>query len=800
MFKIFLKSSIRNLNRNKSSAAINLLSLTIGITISVVIFTIIEYQYSFDHFHTNADQVYRVNFIQKNNWGSDYGSQTPEPLHKVLRTDYPQIEAVSRTIGPMEVRIFTNEEKFDQQRVLFVDEHFFKMFDQEWLRGNKVEAFKDPKAVILTESTALKLFGDEDPMGQTIDFARRDLGTVRGVVKDPRLNTNLPYTMIAHVAMMKQVQEFYVRDNWFAMSIGTTWVMLPENVDPRSMAIQFKDIVKNNLGEEATETISFELGPLKDIHTDDRYGNGVNYTIPKQTIYGLSIIAFIVLITCAINFVNLSTAQALKRSQEIGIKKVLGSSKKQLAGQFFLELGMLTFLAAFCSLWIAEILLNEVNHILSVVSIDLRLEWQSVVFTLILLVLITLFAGMYPAGMLLNFKPLEVIRSKFTQIKGSKALVRNVLLITQFVFAQFLIIIVLVFNAQFSYINGKDLGYETDNIVMFRDFMKSRYTVEEAQLNTAKSLLLESPYIEEVSYGTGGPNAMFAWNTTVYNPTVGQAEEIDCDYKHVDIDYLKMFNLEMIAGNWFTESNYKDSLQKVVITNLLADKLGYQTADEAVGKRLIVNDQPANIVGVLANFHTSDLKSEIKPSVFEGDLEGYNQGFMKIREGFYSEAIAHFEKVSTAYNSDYTPGYITYTDELATSYELDRLIFKFINFTAILALLIGTLGLYSLISFVVQQKTKELGIRKVIGANTRNLMSLLSVKYVWFILLATILAAPIGYLGSNQWLEGFSYRTTIGAPIFIIAFVLTAVIALASVSYRAYRAATMNPVKSLRYE
>ena len=310
MFKIYLKTTFRNLGRNRTSTSINLLSLIIGITVSVVIFTIIKYQYTFDHFHTNADRVYRVNFIQEQAWGKEYGSQTPEPLHKVLRADYPQIEAVSRTVGPMEVNLFIDEDKFVQNEILFVDEHFFKMFDQEWVRGNKEEAFKDPKAVILTESLVEKFFGDEDPMGKTIDFTRRDLGIVKGVVKDPRKNTNLPYQMIAHVDMMKQVQEFYVRDSWFAMSIGTTWVMLPENVNPEALAIQFNDIVVDNLGKEAAETISFELGNVKDIHTDDRYGNGVNYSIPGETIYGLSIIALIILITCAINFVNLSTAQA----------------------------------------------------------------------------------------------------------------------------------------------------------------------------------------------------------------------------------------------------------------------------------------------------------------------------------------------------------------------------------------------------------------------------------------------------------------------------------------------------------
>lgn len=800
MFKVLLKTSVRNILRNRVNSSINILSLTIGIACSIVIFTIIQYQYSFDHFHTKADRVYRVNFLEQNEWGISYGSQTPEPLHKVLREDYPQIEAVSRTIGPMETNIFVAEEKYTQKDILFVDEHYFKMFDQEWLRGNPEEAFKDPKAVILTESIALKLFGTNDPMGQPIDFARRDIGTVRGIVKDPRLNTNLPYAIIAHVAMMKQIQEFYVRDLWGAMSIGTTWVLLPDNVVPEALASQFEEIIVDNLGADQAEIYDFDLGNLKTLHTDDRYANAVNYTIPSATIYGLSAIALIVLLTCAINFINLSTAQALKRSQEIGIKKILGSSKKQLSAQFFLELSILTLIAGFISLWIAEVLLHQINTLLSVISIDITLSTQSVVFTIALMIMITILAGLYPVGLLLNFKPLEVIRSKFAQTKGSKAVVRNSLLTTQFVFAQVLVIIVLVFNSQFNYIKRKDLGYNTDNIVMFRDFVKARYQVDPAEQNSAKAQLLESPFIDKVSYGTGGPNAMFNWNTEVYNPIIGANSKIDADYKHVEIDYKDIFDLKVIAGSWFTLDNYRDTLQKVVITELMAEKLSFETPEEAVGSRVVVNDMNATIVGVLADFHTDDLSSAIKPSIFEGDYEGYNQGFMKIKEGYYSEAMRHFEEVSTRSNADYTPIYISYTDELAADYQIDKVLFRFINFVAFLALAIGTLGLYSLISFIAQQKTKELGIRKVIGASTNSLMKLLSTKYIWLILLATIIAAPLGYYGASTWLETYAYRISIGATIFILAFALTTSIAMISVSYRAFKAASVNPIKSLRYE
>jgi len=800
MLKILFKTSFRNIWRNRTNSIINLLSLVIGITVSIVIYTIIEYQYSFDHFHTKADRVYRVNFIQDQAWGKSYSGLTPEPLHKILRTDYPQIEAVSRTIGPFKSPVFIGEEKYDQKEILFVDEHYFKMFDQKWLRGDKETAFEDPKAVLLTESLAKKYFGDEDPMGKNIDFSRRAIGTVKGIIEDGKMNTNLPYQMIAHVAMMKQVQEFFVRDNWGAMSAGTTWLLLPENVKPQELEVQFEEIIVDNLGQEMADAIDFELGALKGLHTDDRYGNGLNYTIPSKTIYGLSLIALIILTTCVINFVNLSTAQALKRSQEVGIKKVLGSSKKQLATQFFLELAILTSIAGFFSIWFAEILLHEVNNILSVISIDLKIQWYSIVFAVAMVIVVTFLAGIYPAGLLLRFKPLEVIRSKFTQVKGSKAIVRNGLLITQFVVAQILIIILLVFNSQFNYIKSKDLGYDVENIVMFRDFMKVRYQVDQSQLNTVKSLLLESPYIEEVSYGTGGPNAQRAWNTTVYNANTGSDNEIDTDYKHVDIDYKDMFNLKVLAGTWFSTSHYKDTLQKVVITELMSKKLGFDSPGEAVGSRLNVNGRKGSVVGVIADFHSDNLKADIRPSIFEGDYEGYNQGFMKVKEGYYTEAVEHYKEVSQAYNADYTPIYTSYSDELAKDYELDQVIFKFINFTAFLAILIGSLGLYSLISFIVQQKTKELGIRKVIGANTTGLVAMLSTKYIWFILLATLIAGPIGYLGANVWLEGFSYQTTVGPSIFIIAFIGTTCIALASIGYRSFKAATMNPVKSLRYE
>lgn len=802
MFKIMFKTSLRNILRNGANSTINLLSLIIGMSIAIVIFTFIHYQYTFDHHHANADRVYRVNFVEKKVWGLDYGSQTPEPLHKVLRADYPQIEAVSRTIGPMQVNLFIGNEKYAQGKILFIDEHFTKLFDQEWISGDPVTIFQDPKAVVLTESIARKFFGNSDPIGKTIDFSRKDQGIVRGIVKDASMKTNLPYVMLAHIDMMKRIEEFYVRDSWGAMSIGTTWVLLPENTYLDNLAGQMQEVIRKNaeaIGPDANEKYSFELGALKALHTTDKYGNGVNYTVGSDTMYLLMLIGGIILLTCAINFVNLTTAQALKRSKEVGVKKVLGSSRGHLSRQFYLELGMLSFLAAFVSLWIAELLLHQVNQLVHLVTLDLTLVWQSLAFTGGLILLITLIAGFYPVAILSRFKTVESLRGNSQSNRGKKAFVRNGLLGFQFVISQVLVILLLVFSSQFRFIETADLGYETDNIMMVSGFLPG-WQVSSTTVETARAKLKENPNIEMVSFGTGGPNADFAWGTSISDPLDEAGKNFDVDYKLVDIDYKDLFELELIAGTWFTTGHYQDTSLNVIVTELMVDKLDWGSSEQAIGKTLITNGRRSKVVGVLRDFHSDNLKSEIQPSVFEPQRSGYNQGFIKYRPGTYSNVASHFERVSREMNPDHTPNYIDYSDELAADYEVDRLIYRFINFTAILALVIGCLGLYSLITYIAQQRTKEIGIRKAIGANVNSLMIMLSSRFVVVILVASVLAAPFGYYLADSWLQGFAYSTGISPLIFVLAFAVTAIIALASVSYRAYRAATINPVKSLRYE
>ncbi len=797
MFKVLLKTSFRNIFRNRTNSAINVLSLTIGIACSITVFSVITYQYTFDHNQPKADRIYRVNYHVQDERGIARYAQTPEPLHHALRDDYPQVENVGRTLGPVASTLYIEDDKFRQEGVLYANPEFLKLFQFDWLLGNAETALDDPKAVILTESTAAKLFGNNDPIGQIIDFEHRDKGIVSGVIKDRRRNTNLPFHMLVNSEMLNQIQRYFVADNWGSNSIGITWVLLPDAVDPANLEKQFDQVVTKYLDERYHETTSFNLLPLKELHTDDRYGNAMNYTIPAETIYGLIIIGAIILIACCINFVNLSTAMAMKRAKEVGVKKILGSSRKHLMFQFFIELGLITTIGGFIALWLAEIGLNQINAHLSLVSLDFALETNAFIFALLIVILITIIAGLYPVIKLIRFKPAETLRGTSSKLQSSKSLVPNILLGVQFVFSQILVIILLVFNGQFSYIKNKDLGFETKNIMTFDHFFES--TPE--NINRVKQELLSDPNVEMISFGTGGPNAIFSWGTTVVDPKDPEKKEINSDYKHVDIDYKDLFKLDIIAGSWFTPSNYlSDTLQKVIVNEKLVQELGLSSNEDALNYPITVNERPGRIIGVVENFHSAGLKSLIRPAVIEGDFEGYQQGFIKYKPGSYAKVAEHFETLSTSINPEYVPSYAGYEEELSKDYILDEVIFRFINFMTAIALIIGCLGLYSLISFIAQQRTKEIGIRKVIGANVSGLMILLSRKFLWVILIAFLVAAPVGYMGSKIWLEGFQYSIGIGPVIFVLALVITLTISSLSVSYRAFKAASTNPIKSLRYE
>ena len=796
MWKIHLKTSLRNLLRHRSNTLINLLSLSIGITVSVLIFTILSYQYSFDAGQSKAGRVYRVNVHLEQDYGTNFSAATPQPMAAAIRADYPQVETVTRTLGPTEVRVKMGEEMVRQSRVLFVDEYFTQVFDQEWIAGNPATALLARYGVVVTQSTANRLFGGGKAMGQKLSFDGRVEGVVTGIVADPALNTNLPYTMLANTALLEEIEPFYVYDSWETTSIGLTWLLLPEGGNPETVEKALQGMVPKYLDKRYQDAVSFHLLALREAHTEDLYGNAMNYTLPSATIYALLAIGFIFLITCAINFVNLATAQAVQRFREMGIKKIYGSSRASLIRQVYLEMALLTLLAAFISLWMSEILLHEVNQMLSQVAINMGLTPGSVLFALLLALLLTVVAGTYPVFVMTRAKATENLGQQVRMGRDHKIFLRKSLLTLQFTFSQILLIVVLVFLWQFHYIESKEPGYDADNVLTFNNFTNS----SAEDIAFARQELMIHPDVLDVSFGTGGPNAIYAWGTTVSDPLDPNDAQYQIDYKHAEEHYRDLFDLQMVAGEWFGPQDYRPGAEeRVVINQTLMQRLGL-SPEQAVGRKLQINGASLLVAGVVADFHNTSFREEILPCAIEGDREGYQQGFIRYRAGSFAEVAEHLRKVAGAMNADYVPVISSYRDELAGDYTLDRTLFSFVNFVAIMAILVSCLGLYSLTAFVAQQKTKEIGIRKVVGAGTDTIMRVISAEFVYAILIAFLLAAPVAWYIAGLWLDSFVYHVSLGPQVFILALVLTMLIAALTVGYRVWQAASVNPVQSLRNE
>jgi len=806
MLYSYLKIALRNLRRNKVYTLINVLGLAIGLACCFLMLLFVEHELSYDGHHQHANRIYRFTYTGP---VDTYISRVPVVLGPAVANNIPEVEEMSRMYVRNADVVYTDPETgerkaFNEEKLFFADSGLTDILSFEVIAGNPGDVLRKPFSVMITEAMATKYFGNANPINKTL-YVEGEPFQVVAVARDFPVTTHVHFNMMMPYDQMYDVEtdrgEAVARQNlamnWI-ISHSHLYVKLAEGTSVATVNEKVAQLVAREIPEQMQANQRFELQAVKDIHL---YSDGISLQPEPQgnisTVYVFVIIAIITLIIACINFVNLSTAQALKRNKESAIRKIMGSGRRHLVTQFYIELGIVTVVAAVLSLWLSEFMLTEVNRQLTNIKLDLYLEWSGYVFALVLVVLITLLAGAYPVMLLSRFHPSEALHGGRQSKRNSKSLIRKVLLTLQFTFSQVLLIVLLAFVFQFQYISNKDLGYNTDSILMFQNFGVDK----PEQIAVLKSELLQYPEIEQVSLGTGGPNALFSWGTSVTDPKDTENRKIDCDYKHVDIDYQPLFDLRMVAGNWFEPSHYQlDTLQMVVINELMAERLGYADAANAVGQSLTVNGENGRIIGVMQDFHNDNLKQGIQPCVIEGDYEGYQQGFIKFRAGSLSDAAYHFEITADEINPDYIPKYTLYNDELAIDYTFDRIIYRFINFLAGLAILVGCLGLYSLVSYIAQQKTKEIGIRKVVGANVMSILFLISAQFIIIIIIAFGLAAPFGYWAANTWLESFAYRISIGPAIYVLALLVTIFIAMISIGYRAYQAATANPVNSLRYE
>jgi len=799
MLRNWIWANIRNLLRNKSYTLINILGLALGISCSLVIFLLVKYDLSFDNFQPNAERIYRVTTI--NGRGDDHSSGTPFPIAEALPNDFPEIEKVVQTLYEWEglLTIYDGDGEVvryqEDNGVAFVEQEFLNVFYHQWLSGDPNRALQERNSVVLTETMAKKYFPDSSPLGKHIKFNNELDLNVTGVIKDLPANTNFPFKILISYTSLKGYQDAYDRQSWHQIqSNHQTYVLLPENRSPEQIEARFPAFMQKYLGEStATNRDKYALQPLFDIHYDIKSDNYNEQTVRKETIWALVLIAIFLIGTACINFMNLATAQAVRRSKEVGIRKVVGSSRGQLIWQFLSEAAIITVLAAGVSLALAELFLQQLPLLIGLNSeTNQSVDSSALLFIGLTTGLVVILAGFYPALVISRLNPVHALRNKITSSNTGHMFIRKGLVTLQFVISQMLIIGTLVIQAQMNYFQNKPLGFAKDAIIT-----TPLPTNEKSKLRALRNRLLQNPDIEKLSFAIGTPTAEnIAETHFTYEGYTGD-KRLLIEIKAVDEHYIDTYKLNLLAGRELAE---RDAGQNIVVNEAAVRKMGMVNSDDAIGKTIKYSKKVRTIVGVVQDFHTRSLHTGIDACMLAYRPQYFYQAGLRIHTQNMKFVLEYIEQAWTETYPEHIFRYDFLDETIKSFYEEEQRVAGLVKLFSGIAIFIGCLGLYGLVSFMVNQKTKEVGIRKVLSASVFSIVLLFTKEFAKMLTLAFVIAAPIAYVVLNSWLQNFVYRIQIGPVVFALAALITFIVAAMAVGYKSIKAAIANPVDSLRYE
>ena len=807
MIKNYLIIALRNFLKNRAYTMINVLGLSLGLTACIIIFLVIDYDLSFDKFHSRYERIYRIVQDGRSASGIAHSAVTPYPLAKAFRNDFPDVPLVTQLHYQSEAVLAIENEKQRVEDVLFADSLFFEVFDFKVLSGNPKVALGEPGKVFLTQSMADKIFGGKETTHFKIDKVELEIA---GIIADPPPTSHINFTMV--ISMSSFNGDFiggFPIDHWGLTARGFTYIVLPDLVTPQAIESRFTAFInKYRKAEDASKTTQ-KLQPLREIHFDEQYltNPGHNDNIDSKEFVIMGVLgAFILFIAC-INFINLATALSEKKSKEIGIRKTLGAQRSQLTIYFLSETFLLTVFSVLISLGATEWLLTWINPFLEK-EIDLPLFSNSilVIFLLGLIFVTTLLAGFYPALILSRFSPTSIFRKGFSVPGSSGAFVRKGLVVFQFLIAHVLIIGTFVIADQMKYFRNKPLGFDEKAVITL-----SLPDNKKPTLNALRARLEATSGIRDLSFSVGAPVSDNGMSTSFFLTEKGLEESYGIVFKAVDRHYTQTYDIRLAAGRWFNENDEKladvdipekDRKIVYVINEAAARKLGFQNPDDVIGKLITtgMGDINAEVVGVLKDFHVASLHSEIEPVVFAILPDYYYEAGIKIATQNMNETLKLIEK---NWKEIFPQNYYEYEfldEHLAGLYRRDEKTFTLFKIFAGVSIFIGCLGLYGLISFVANQKRKEVGIRKVMGATVSSILLLFSKEFVRLVIVAFVLATPLTWYLMNQWLQTFAYRVDISWTIFFVGFFAIMVIVLMTIAYRSLMAAKANPAVTLRSE
>ena len=807
MTKNYFRIAVRYLRKYPGNSVITIAGLAIGIASFLLIALYVHDELSYEQFHAKKGHIVRLAENQYTEGRISRLATTFAPLAPALEAELPIVEDAVRFMPyPLLVSI-DNEHKFHEDGFTFVDSTFLEVFSFTLLHGNPSSVFDEPFSVVLTQSSAVKYFGTQNPVGNKIEVRDDDRSfsfTITGVVADPPSQTHFRFSALASIQSMKSMNHWVLDpENWEHPPLYT-YVLLAPGATIESLENRLPELARKHMGEGRTETRSIVAERLTDIRLHSKRENDISPGSDIRYVYIFTLIALLVLCIACINFINLATARAVERAREVGMRKTLGAYRSQLIRQFLSEAVLTVFLAVSAAVLLVSSVIPFFN-VLTEKSIELRwlLHWRGTLLLIGMVVLIGFLAGGYPAFYLSRFHPIRVLKGVLTPFGGKPSIrLREGLVVFQFAVSIVLIIGTVVVHRQLDFLQNQRLGFDKDHVVLvpLRD-LENQFHHE-----SLKSTWERLVGVESVTASSGMPGLGAGLYDFMIKPEQSSYDSLEMYTLTVDHDYLRTYGMEIVQGRDFSEDFLTDDVSSFIVNERAAEKLGWE---QPLGQRLTLQvwfggevNKTGQVVGVVRDFQYASLHRAIEPMLLHifPDTYYYDYLSVRIRPENVAATLASLEAAWEQFNTSRPFEYAFLDEKFDALYQAESRMSRLFGVFALLAVSIACLGLFALAAFIAQQRTKEIGIRKVLGASVVSLVGLLTKDFIRLVLLAFVIATPIAYFAMQYWLDGFADRISQGIEVFLLTGMTAVVVAFLTVSYQSLRVALANSVEALKYE
>lgn len=785
----YFKIAIRNIKRQKSFSLLTILSLAIGLTAFIIISLYIQYEFSFDKYHKNAENIYR---ILADHGNDDIEASTPGPLAPTLIEYYPEIKSAIRISNRSNILVSYNNKKFLESNFYFSDPGIVKVFSFDLVIGDLNTAIDYPNSIIISKNVASKYFGEENPINKIIKIENSKEYKITGVFKNLPKNSHFNINFIAPFSK--------IHDNWRTFEYNT-YCLLEDNIDPKVIENKFNELLEkknypnSNIGK--ANRCSYQFQPLTEIHLNSNINNDISNNNNANNIYILSFIGFLILLIGCTNYMNLATARSGKRIKEVGIRKVVGAQKRQIMRQFLGEAIIFSTLAFILSIFFVVMILPVFNSFIErEITLNLMTNFQFI-FSLVGIIIFTgIIAGGYPAMLISSFKPTKILHKTNKNSKRG-TFQKNILVIFQITISIILIISTFVVRDQLFYIKNTDVGYSKDQIitVIIRD------SAVQKNIETVKKELLKNPNILKATLSRHLPNRITNAVKMEIPKNLSTKSPPLIYFTVADYDFLDVFDIKLVQGRNFSPEFLSDNNGAFLFNETAVRTLGW---DSPIGKdyHIIWNNRSGKTVGVIKDFNFRSLHNKISPLLIYFSSDKFYSSYfsIKLKANTIPQTLDFLEEQMEIFSPNYPFEYRFFDDVFDHAYRAEQKLADIFGVFSSIAILLACLGLFGLTSFTAEQKFKEIGIRKVLGASITNIIQLLSKEFIKNILIAIIIGWPIAYYTMNNWLENFAYRVNIGIKSFVLATFLIFLLSIITVDYQILKASLKNPIDSLRYE